>query len=77
MTEQSRPDALADVEHEPATQDVTGWRRMHPVTPALKGWKVLVAVLAIGWFQVGENLEQAIDLLHGTAFLALLGGDPR
>ena len=38
---------------------------MHPVTPALKGWKVLVAVLAIGWFQVGENIEQAIDLLHG------------
>lgn len=47
---------------------------MHPVTPALKGWKVLVAVLAIGWFQVGENIEQAIDLLHGTAFLLLLGG---
>lgn len=55
-------------------EDVTGWRRMHPVTPALKGWKVLVAVLAIGWFQVGENIEQAIDLLHGTAFLALIGG---
>ncbi|GEK22531.1 PH domain-containing protein [Cellulomonas xylanilytica] len=55
-------------------EDVTGWRRMHPVTPALKGWKVLVAVLAIGWFQVGENIEQAIDLLHGPAFLALIGG---
>nr|WP_246280967.1 PH domain-containing protein [Cellulomonas humilata] len=47
---------------------------MHPVTPALKGWKVLVAVLAIGWFQVGENLRQAIDLMQGKAFLALLGG---
>ncbi|WP_456846834.1 PH domain-containing protein, partial [Cellulomonas sp. P5_C6] len=46
---------------------------MHPVTPALKGWKVLVAVLAIGWFQIGENLKQAIDLMHGTAFLALIG----
>ncbi|WP_235518553.1 PH domain-containing protein [Cellulomonas sp. Leaf334] len=54
--------------------DVTGWRRMHPITPALKGWKVLVAVLAIGWFQAGENIEQAIDLLHGPAFLALIGG---
>ena len=54
-------------------EDVTGWRRMHPVTPALKGWKVLVAVLAIGWFQIGENLKQAIDLMHGTAFLALIG----
>lgn len=54
-------------------EDITGWRRMHPVTPALKGWKVLVAVLAIGWFQIGENLKQAIDLMHGTAFLALIG----
>ncbi|WP_421732226.1 PH domain-containing protein [Cellulomonas sp.] len=62
-----------DVEVE-SDEYVTGWRRMHPVTPALKGWKVLVAVLAIGWFQVGENLRQAIDLMHGTAFLALLGG---
>ena len=48
----------ADVERQPATSDVTGWRRMHPVTPALKGWTVLVAVLAIGWFQVGENIER-------------------
>lgn len=54
-------------------EDVTGWRRMHPVTPALKGWKVLVAVLAIAWFQVGENLDQAIDLLAGRAFLLLIG----
>ena len=61
-----------DVETE-RDEDVTGWRRMHPVTPALKGWKVLVAVLAIGWFQIGENLKQAIDLMHGTAFLALIG----
>jgi putative membrane protein len=61
-----------DVETE-SDEDVTGWRRMHPVTPALKGWKVLVAVLAIGWFQIGENLKQAIDLMHGTAFLALIG----
>ncbi|WP_315096465.1 PH domain-containing protein [uncultured Cellulomonas sp.] len=58
----------------PRAEDITGWRRMHPVTPALKGWKVLVAVLAIAWFQVGENLQQAIDLLEGRAFLALLGG---
>lgn len=55
-------------------EDVTGWRRMHPVTPALKGWKVLVAVLAIGWFQAGENIEQAIDLLHGRGFLLIIGG---
>lgn len=55
-------------------EDITGWRRMHPVTPALKGWKVLVAVLAIGWFQAGENIEQALDLLQGRAFLLFLGG---
>ncbi|MET0788375.1 MAG: PH domain-containing protein [Cellulomonas sp.] len=61
-----------DVDTE-SDEGITGWRRMHPVTPALKGWKVLVAVLAIGWFQIGENLKQAIDLMHGTAFLALIG----
>ncbi|WP_249667424.1 PH domain-containing protein [Cellulomonas fengjieae] len=54
-------------------EEITGWRRMHPVTPALKGWKVLVAVLAVAWFQVGENLDQAIDLLQGRAFLVLIG----
>ncbi|WP_235523251.1 PH domain-containing protein [Cellulomonas sp. Root485] len=73
MTSTPSTPSTPDVETT-SDEDVTGWRRMHPVTPALKGWKVLVAVLAIGWFQVGENIEQAIDLLHGPAFLALLGG---
>jgi len=69
VTSSSSPDVeTEDVE------DVTGWRRMHPVTPALKGWKVLVAVLAVAWFQVGENLDQALDLLSGRAFLLFIGG---
>ena len=34
------------VEHEPVEgpDAIVGWRRMHPITPALKGWRILVAV---------------------------------
>jgi len=34
------------------------WRRMHPTTPAIKGWKIVVAVLAVSWYQLGENLRE-------------------
>lgn len=35
------------------------WRRMHPVTPALKGWKVLVVLLVIAVQQGGTNLGES------------------
>lgn len=36
---------------------------MHPVTPAIRGWKAFVAVLAIVSFQVSDNLQAAAELV--------------
>jgi len=49
------------------------WRRMHPVTPAVKGWKVVAVLLAIAVQQVGNNVQQAGALLVGRAWLIALG----
>ncbi|WP_426594268.1 PH domain-containing protein [Cellulomonas sp. McL0617] len=52
---------------------IVGWRRMHPITPALKGWRILAVVIGIVVIQ-SDNLRQAVDLRHGKAWLAVLGG---
>lgn len=46
------------------------WRRMHPVTPAVKGWKVLAVMLVIAAQQFGNNLQGAGRLLEGRTWLA-------
>lgn len=56
----------------PAPDGAT-WRRMHPVTPALRGWKFFVAVLAIGWFQVAQDLEQTLGLFRGHRWVVVVG----
>ncbi|GAA4626908.1 PH domain-containing protein [Cellulomonas oligotrophica] len=71
-----RPDAGVPPEPTPRAGDVPAdaWRRMHPVTPALRGWKVLVAVVAIVGYQAADDLRRAAELLdEGTAWLVLLG----
>jgi putative membrane protein len=49
------------------------WRRMHPVTPALKGWKVLVGAIAVVGYQVADDIRAASDLLGGKGWLIMLG----
>ncbi|HEY8717971.1 PH domain-containing protein [Pengzhenrongella sp.] len=49
------------------------WRRMHPVTPAVKGWKVLAVLLVIAFQFAGENVRQLGDLLGGRTWLVVLG----
>ncbi|WP_024285739.1 PH domain-containing protein [Cellulomonas sp. KRMCY2] len=39
------------------------WNRVHPVTPAVKGWKVLAVLLAIAAQQVGTSLSSAQDMV--------------
>lgn len=36
--------------------DSPAWRRMHPVTPLVRGWKVLAAVLLVLGYQTADNL---------------------
>jgi len=49
------------------------WRRVHPVTPALRGWKALVAVVAIVSFQAADNVSSAVELLGGHGWIVALG----
>jgi len=49
------------------------WQRMHPVTPLLKGWKVVVAVLVVGGSQFADDIAHAGDVLGGRGWLAALG----
>ena len=50
------------------------WRRMHPISPLLEGWKVVTAVVAVLTVRNADNLVEAyryatahgIDLAHGV-----------
>ncbi len=56
MTEQLPGTQAPSVEPEPAggPDAIVGWRRMHPITPALKGWRILAVVVGIVVDPVGE-----------------------
>ncbi|MCL3861456.1 PH domain-containing protein [Actinotalea sp. K2] len=49
------------------------WRRVHPVTPAVKGWKVVVVLLAIGAQQASQNLRDAQDVYESVGILPVVG----
>ena len=57
-----------------AVPDDVHWRRMHPVSPLLEGWKVVTAVVAVLTVRNADNLVEAyryatahgIDLAHGV-----------
>ncbi|HYQ76909.1 PH domain-containing protein [Cellulomonas sp.] len=53
--------------------DDLAWRRMHPVTPAVKGWKVLAAVLAIIAWNAADDVRQLAEWLGGRAWLVIAG----
>jgi putative membrane protein len=55
---------------DPGVPDVGGaeqvvWRRMHPITPALKGWKALAALLAVVAYNMSDNIQGAGNLMQG------------
>ena len=47
-------------------QQATGFRRLHPLTPLLRGWKVFAAAMAIAAQQLYGDLE-ARWLIIGVA----------
>jgi putative membrane protein len=49
------------------------WRRMHPITPALRGWKTLAVLVAVGWYQLGDHLHDAAGLVQGGRWLIVVG----
>jgi len=50
------------------------WRRVHPITPVLRGWKVLVALLVILGTQFGSDIAALVRRGDGDGLLAGLGG---
>lgn len=59
---------------QPPPDDALGWRRMHPVTPAVKGWKVLVAVLAVIVWNSADDVRELAEWLGARAWLFLAAG---
>jgi putative membrane protein len=49
------------------------WQRVHPVTPAVKGWKVVAVMIAIGAQQVGTNVGSAGDLIRSVGWGPVVG----
>lgn len=59
---------------ESAGEEGYDWRRLHPVTPALRGWKVLVAFVAIIGYQMADTLRSVTQALgDGRGWLVVLG----
>lgn len=53
--------------------DDRAWRRFHPITPVIKGWKVLLVLLVVLAQQAGENIAAAADVLVEIGWAAVLG----
>lgn len=56
----------------PPPADGLEWRRVHPVTPAVKGWKVLAVVLVIVAQQVSQNVREAQDVVDSLGWVWVL-----
>lgn len=54
-------------------EDDLDWQRMHPVTPALKGWKLMLGLLVIAWAQL-DNVQEGLRHVHGRGWLIVVGG---
>ena len=64
----------APVRPEDLGEDGYAWRRMHPVTPLLKGWKTVAAILIIVSTQLTDDIRRSAHLLGGRGWLLALGG---
>ncbi|NTW39538.1 MAG: PH domain-containing protein [Cellulomonadaceae bacterium] len=53
--------------------DELTWSRVHPVTPAVKGWKVLAVLLAIAVQQVGTSISSAEEVVRHTGWGPVVG----
>src|SRR5690606_29251782 len=49
----------------------TVWHRFHPVTPVIKGWKVLLVLLVVLAQQAGENIQAATEVVSEVGWWAV------
>jgi len=73
----SAPDAVphgggADPTAPPAAPPAAlAWHRFHPITPVIKGWKVLLVLLVVLTQQAGENLTVAAEVVDEVGWWAI------
>ncbi|WP_166850708.1 PH domain-containing protein [Isoptericola sp. BMS4] len=58
----TRHDGAADAAAGGAARDDLRWRRVHPVTPLVRGWAVVVGALVVVGSQVADDVQSAADL---------------
>jgi putative membrane protein len=58
---------------EAAGQDGYAWRRMHPITPFLKGWRLVFALLVVGATQFADNAGRSGRAIGGHGLLLAFG----
>ncbi|GIG27743.1 PH domain-containing protein [Cellulomonas marina] len=69
---------VAPVTPEAVGEEAYAWRRMHPVTPVVRGWRVVVGVLAVAVFQLDSFVDLVVELgarawLVGLGLLLVVG----
>lgn len=70
-SEPKPPEPMTDAEvSEPALE----WRRVHPVTPAIRSWKAFVGIIAIGSWQFTDNFSDTRDFVAGGGWRWVLLG---
>lgn len=57
----------------PGAVDGLDWHRFHPITPAIKGWKVLAVLMAVVAQQTADNVRFAQDVAGRMGPLGILG----
>lgn len=70
----STPGAPAPLTRPAVGADGLVWRRVHPVTPLVKGWKALAVIAAVIAQQLGGNVARGMDLVREPGLPVLLGG---
>ena len=61
-----------EVRPEPSPATELTWQRFHPVTPFIKGWKVLLALIVVAFYQGSENLAAAREVVSAMGLLGIL-----
>src|SRR5699024_5586357 len=73
-TEQA--DAVTEEPSAAPPSDDVAWRRFHPVTPVVRGWKVVAAILAVLAYRVADDIEVVEEIQEsvgwGPVVLAIL-----
>lgn len=59
---------------EPAPRAHLEWRRVHPVTPVVKGWKAIAVIIFVLAQQIGPGVSDLWRLLAELGWIGIAGG---